>query len=103
MPPTLANVCSPHSDVGHSKRKAQWLPVTLSCETPSRSRCLLLQVVTLSAYVIARHGSLSHVVCPTVVRLLMNAIGMSDRGAGNERNARPARFGDGERSEQAGR
>jgi hypothetical protein len=33
----------------------------------------------------------------------MNAIGMSFRGAGNERDVLPARFGDGERNEQAGR
>jgi hypothetical protein len=33
----------------------------------------------------------------------MNVIGMSVRGAGNERDVLPVRFGDGERSEQAGR
>jgi agmatinase len=39
----------------------------------------------------------------TVVRLLMNVIGMSVRGAGNERDVLPARLGDGGRTEQAGR
>jgi agmatinase len=35
----------------------------------------------------------------TVVRLLMNAIGMSARGAGSERRVLPARSGEGERNE----
>jgi agmatinase len=39
----------------------------------------------------------------TVVRLLMNAIGMTVRGAGNEQDVLPGRFGDGESNEQAGR
>lgn len=39
----------------------------------------------------------------TIVRLLMNAIGMSVRGAGNEGHVMPARSGDREGNEQGGR
>lgn len=39
----------------------------------------------------------------TALRLLMNAIGMSVRGAGNERRVLPAGFMDGESNEQRGR